>query len=111
MNQHPDTALSPGPPCVHLPPPAASNPEFDPWVAAHSCGEVCGKPLSGGCGHSCLLLCHPGPCPPCPLVVDAACYCGRKALKRRCGHNEYSCEGPCGRTLECGHRCGGGVKR
>ncbi|KXZ56411.1 hypothetical protein GPECTOR_1g366 [Gonium pectorale] len=81
------------------------NPEFDPWVTPHSCGEICGRPLPGGCEHTCLLLCHPGPCPPCPLVVDASCYCGRKQHKRRCGHHEYSCEGVCGAQLECGHRC------
>ncbi|GLC51639.1 hypothetical protein PLESTB_000524100 [Pleodorina starrii] len=82
-----------------------ANPEFDPWVTPHSCGEICGRPLAGGCGHTCLLLCHPGPCPPCPLVVDASCYCGDKRLKRRCGHHEYSCEGVCSAQLDCGHRC------
>ncbi|GLI68797.1 hypothetical protein VaNZ11_013294, partial [Volvox africanus] len=82
-----------------------TNPEFDAWVTPHSCGEICGKPLSDGCGHTCLLLCHPGPCPPCPLVVDAGCYCGRKHLKRRCGHHDYSCEDTCSARLDCGHRC------
>lgn len=36
------------------------DPEFDPWLPPHSCGEVCGRKLQPLCGHSCLLLCHPG---------------------------------------------------
>ncbi|EFJ44757.1 hypothetical protein VOLCADRAFT_82592 [Volvox carteri f. nagariensis] len=82
-----------------------TNPEFDPWVTPHSCGEICRRSLAGGCGHTCLLLCHPGPCPPCPLIVDASCYCGSKKLKQRCGHHEYSCKDVCGSKLDCGHRC------
>lgn len=89
-------------------------------MAPHSCGDVCGRPLGGatpsaaggdttpqgsGCAHTCLLLCHPGPCPPCPLVVDARCYCGRKTDRRRCGRHEFSCGGMCLAKLECGHPC------
>ena len=44
------------------------NPAFDPWILPHSCGENCKKPLHPKCGHVCLILCHPGPCPPCPKV-------------------------------------------
>lgn len=36
------------------------DPEFQPWLVPHSCGEVCNKNLSPSCGHCCLLLCHPG---------------------------------------------------
>lgn len=67
------------------------DPEFDPWIAPHTCGEVCGKGLAGSCGHSCLLLCHPGPCPPCPLVVDAVCSCGKSRRRRRCGQQRFQC--------------------
>jgi NF-X1-type zinc finger protein NFXL1 len=49
------------------------------------------RPLPGHCQHTCLLLCHPGPCPPCPLLVDASCFCGKARLKQRCGNNEFSC--------------------
>lgn len=64
------------------------EPTFDPWITPHSCGEVCGKLLGRrqeggeqveedeeqqGCQHACLLLCHPGPCPPCPLVSQTVC--------------------------------------
>lgn len=51
---------------------------------------VC-RPLPGSCSHSCMLLCHPGPCPPCPLLVDASCFCGKAQMKQRCGNNEFSC--------------------
>ena len=44
------------------------DPPFDPWILPHSCGEVCKRKLSPKCGHQCLILCHPGPCPPCPKV-------------------------------------------
>ncbi len=44
------------------------DPEFDPWIVPHSCGETCGRKLKPECGHTCLILCHPGPCPPCPKV-------------------------------------------
>ncbi|KAF6263962.1 hypothetical protein COO60DRAFT_1292737 [Scenedesmus sp. NREL 46B-D3] len=81
------------------------EPEWDPWLAPHSCGELCGKPLPGRCEHSCLLLCHPGPCPPCPLLVDARCFCGKAAMKQRCGRNEFSCRDLCGRRRACGHAC------
>ena len=45
-----------------------TDPEFDPWIVPHSCGETCEKNLKPYCGHSCLILCHPGPCPPCPKI-------------------------------------------
>lgn len=37
-----------------------TNPEYQPLLAAHSCGEICGKPLKPFCEHKCTLLCHPG---------------------------------------------------
>jgi len=81
------------------------DPEFDPWKVPHSCGEVCGRHLQTGCSHTCVLLCHPGPCPPCPRMVDMACHCGRSILRQRCGRAAFSCGGPCGKALPCGHRC------
>ena len=47
------------------------DPPADPWLAPHTCGDICGKALPSGCGHTCVLLCHPGPCPPCPRQVGA----------------------------------------
>lgn len=81
------------------------DPEWDPWLTPHTCGELCGKPLPGACPHHCLLLCHPGPCPPCPVVVDVPCHCGRVVKKQRCGQPGLSCGAVCGRLLKCGHRC------
>ncbi len=38
----------------------ALDPVFNPWYLPHSCGERCDKALVPQCGHSCVLLCHPG---------------------------------------------------
>eukprot|EP00035_Acanthoeca_spectabilis_P008164 m.149377 g.149377 ORF g.149377 m.149377 type:complete len:832 (+) comp14234_c1_seq4:685-3180(+) len=82
-----------------------TDPLFDPWLTPHSCGEPCGRSL--GCEHDCVLLCHPGQCPPCPRTLQAAeCFCGATTQTRRCGARRYSCRRPCGRLLGCGvHRC------
>lgn len=83
------------------------DPPHNPWLAPHSCGETCGKLLQPSCGHRCLLLCHPGRCPPCSkMLVDASCFCGSQKMARRCGAKFWSCGQPCGRVLACGtHRC------
>lgn len=81
-------------------------PSDDPWVLPHSCGEVCGRSLKNDCGHRCLLLCHPGPCPSCPQLVTVSCFCGSHQDVRRCGFKEFSCEARCEKKLDCGvHRC------
>ncbi|KAG1773976.1 hypothetical protein EV702DRAFT_975584, partial [Suillus placidus] len=36
------------------------------------------------CGHSCLLPCHPGPCPACAVTVRKGCWCGRQVSMVRC---------------------------
>ena len=36
------------------------DPPADPWLVPHSCGSICQKELKPACGHTCLLLCHPG---------------------------------------------------
>ncbi|XP_046852833.1 NF-X1-type zinc finger protein NFXL1-like [Xenia sp. Carnegie-2017] len=80
------------------------NPKFDPWSVPHSCGEICGRQFTPDCGHTCLLLCHPGPCPPCPKMVRVTCHCGSQAPKiRRCSAKEWSCGKTCGKILSCGH--------
>eukprot|EP00054_Salpingoeca_dolichothecata_P028604 m.218839 g.218839 ORF g.218839 m.218839 type:complete len:853 (-) comp26271_c0_seq1:99-2657(-) len=83
------------------------DPPFDPWLAPHSCGERCDKLLRPVCGHSCVLLCHPGPCPPCPKDLrDTPCFCGKQKSVRRCHARNYSCGSVCGQLLACGtHRC------
>lgn len=84
------------------------DPPVDPWLMAHCCGSVCDKLLQPECGHHCVLLCHPGACPPCPQTIHIACYCGQGApVLRRCGSRGWSCGCVCGKGLTCGkHRCG-----
>lgn len=83
------------------------DPTFDPWIAPHSCGETCDRRLKPECGHSCLILCHPGPCPPCPKMVTAPCFCRNSApAMRRCFDRTWSCGKPCSRPLNCAqHPC------
>ncbi|XP_014355162.2 NF-X1-type zinc finger protein NFXL1 [Papilio machaon] len=84
------------------------NPPIHPWLIPHSCGEVCGKRLSSGnnCKHKCLLLCHPGPCPPCPQMVSDSCYCQKEHKKVRCSAGKWSCGSQCKKTLPCkSHKC------
>ncbi|CAL4139138.1 unnamed protein product, partial [Meganyctiphanes norvegica] len=81
-----------------------TDPVFDPWLVPHSCGNNCGKKLKPECGHVCLLLCHPGPCPPCPKMVSNSCHCGKeKPQPRRCCSKEWSCGKACGHLMTCGH--------
>lgn len=83
------------------------NPPHHSWLVPHSCGETCGRPLQPACGHTCLLLCHPGPCPPCPKTVRVSCHCGKELPKpQRCSQKSWSCGNECGAVLSCGsHRC------
>ncbi|OIT38905.1 PREDICTED: NF-X1-type zinc finger protein NFXL2 [Nicotiana attenuata] len=82
------------------------DPPHDPWVLPHSCNEICGRPLKYNCGHHCLLLCHPGPCPACPKLVKSKCFCGAVEDVKRCGFKNFSCNGVCKKLLDCKtHRC------
>lgn len=84
------------------------NPPFHPWLIPHSCGEVCEKRLSTGnyCKHKCLLLCHPGPCPPCPQTVNGVCFCGNEKKNVRCSAAKWSCGQKCNKLLSCkSHKC------
>ncbi|KAG7160847.1 NF-X1-type zinc finger protein NFXL1-like [Homarus americanus] len=54
------------------------DPQFDPWLIPHTYGATCKKKLQPECGHTCLLLCHPGPCPPCPKTVASTCHCRKQ---------------------------------
>ncbi|XP_061975548.1 NF-X1-type zinc finger protein NFXL2 [Populus nigra] len=82
------------------------NPPNDPWILPHSCGEICNRQLKNNCGHCCLLLCHPGPCPSCPKLVKATCFCGKTTDVKRCGYKLFSCNNICNKSLDCGiHSC------
>lgn len=76
----------------------------------HSCGEVCNKDLSRGnspCGHRCTLLCHPGPCPVCEIVVTRYCGCGQTNCQMQCGSSKtLTCNAVCDKLLNClKHQC------
>uniref|UniRef100_A0A8C7J6Z6 Nuclear transcription factor, X-box binding like 1 n=1 Tax=Oncorhynchus kisutch TaxID=8019 RepID=A0A8C7J6Z6_ONCKI len=83
------------------------DPPLDPWLLPHSCGLVCDRALNPACGHHCLLLCHPGPCPPCPKMVSVSCMCSKAMpVPRRCSNKPWSCQKTCGKTLPCKqHAC------
>ncbi|BGP18001.1 hypothetical protein JCM10213_005040 [Rhodosporidiobolus nylandii] len=88
----------------------------------HSCNKPCARKRPDGCKHPCSLSCHPGPCPPCPVVLNERCHCGSKPLGIRCSflHDGkpatpasfaarealLSCHQPHGAPLGCGlHAC------
>ncbi|KPP79604.1 NF-X1-type zinc finger protein NFXL1-like, partial [Scleropages formosus] len=83
------------------------DPPLDPWLLPHSCGQVCDREFKPACGHRCLILCHPGPCPPCPKMVQVSCLCKKATpVPRRCSAKAWSCQQRCGRVLPCGqHAC------
>ncbi|SCV73947.1 BQ2448_6377 [Microbotryum intermedium] len=61
------------------------GPSHRPPATPHSCGQPCARPRPDGCVHaSCGLLCHPGPCPPCPVVLDLPCHCLKEHMRVRC---------------------------
>ncbi|KAM9712729.1 transcriptional repressor NF-X1 [Menidia menidia] len=85
-----------------------TNPEWQRTEIPHSCGDMCGKKRGGAdCNHPCNILCHPGPCPPCPAFVTKSCVCGRTSQPMRCGQAAaLQCGAVCDAALNCGqHRC------
>ncbi|XP_055611360.1 NF-X1-type zinc finger protein NFXL1 [Uranotaenia lowii] len=85
------------------------TPQNHLWLIPHSCGETCRKPLVPECGHSCVLLCHPGPCPPCPQIINVSCLCKQSGQKTiRCSQRSWTCLKKCKRKRNCGiHECEG----
>lgn len=98
-------------------PSASSNIKIPP----HSCGKTCSK---AKCIHGCSAgVCHPGPCPPCPVTLHHRCFCGGKEVAVRCSQlaksqtaaptpstddsrHGISCGEACNKLLSCGrHRC------
>ncbi|KXS20046.1 hypothetical protein M427DRAFT_108245 [Gonapodya prolifera JEL478] len=63
------------------------------------------------CGHDMISHeCHQDDvaCPPCSVLVERVCGCGRKVLKLPCFRSDrgpISCGLKCEETLECGHSC------
>ena len=89
------------------------DPQSIPGLPPHSCGQTCGNQriLPKKCPHPCELLCHAGPCPPCPHTGPRqSCFCGKSSTSRRCVDTSYdtgwSCRELCGDVLPCGeHTC------
>ena len=89
------------------------DPQSIPGLPPHSCGQTCGnhRVLPKKCPHPCELLCHAGPCPPCPHTGPRqSCFCGKSSTSRKCVDTNYdtgwSCGEVCGDLLPCGeHTC------
>ncbi len=76
------------------------NPEFNPWIIPHSCNQPCERVKP--CSHHCHMLCHPGPCPPCPIMVKISCNCTKSSfVPRRCSNKYWSCSQPCHKLMPC----------
>ncbi|KYB27326.1 protein shuttle craft [Tribolium castaneum] len=77
-----------------------------PGVVPHACGELCEK--TRRCDHKCTILCHPGPCPDCNVMVAKPCGCGATTQTVKCSADtEIVCGAICGKKLSCGvHECG-----
>lgn len=61
---------------------------------AFSCGKRCSKLLP--CQqHKCEVVCHTGPCPPCPKKSSQKCLCGAKKEERPCHSIEFQCDKVC----------------
>lgn len=73
---------------------------------AHSCGEVCLK-NGRNCDHRCSILCHPGPCPDCTILVDKSCGCGKTKQQVMCSSEvDIICSNQCQKILKCKiHKC------
>lgn len=88
------------------------DPEWNRSDIAHSCGKVCNRSKGNPsiyyeCVHTCTLLCHPGPCPPCVALVTRKCGCGKTSQPVQCGQSQpLVCGAECGNLLNCGeHKC------
>lgn len=90
-----------------------NSPTYEPrGPAPHTCGAPCGKYRSRNgvkCEHKCNALCHPGPCPRCPVMVQQSCHCGKHSRQIRCASEltAFTCNEICDKMLNCGsHPCG-----
>lgn len=83
-----------------------TNPTYEPGILPHSCGEICGR-KGRTCNHTCVLLCHPGPCPDCAVPILKPCGCGSTKATVICGADvPVTCQNICKKRLNCGiHAC------
>jgi transcriptional repressor NF-X1 len=88
------------------------NKPFHLRQVPHSCGQICGKSLANTnnlmCKHTCVALCHPGPCQPCEALVNRMCNCSNAKFQVKCSSNKQPiCEKKCEKLLNClKHNCG-----
>ncbi|XP_025832981.1 protein shuttle craft isoform X2 [Agrilus planipennis] len=83
-----------------------TDPPYLPGHLPHSCDEVCGR-KNRFCSHNCTLLCHPGPCPDCSIMVTRSCSCGSTVVMIKCSSKvPIQCSSICNKPLNCGsHKC------
>ncbi|KAK3604749.1 hypothetical protein CHS0354_017856 [Potamilus streckersoni] len=83
------------------------DPDVNMMDTPHCCGDICNKSRGRDCPHKCTILCHPGPCPPCSIMVSKSCDCGKTFQKVRCGQSiVLKCGSMCQKTQNCGkHQC------
>ncbi|KAF7284007.1 hypothetical protein GWI33_022630 [Rhynchophorus ferrugineus] len=67
----------------------------------------CGKMKGKNCDHKCNILCHPGPCPECNVMVSKPCGCGATQQVVKCSSEQkFVCNDYCKKLLNCGmHTC------
>ncbi|KAG5490497.1 hypothetical protein JKF63_00617 [Porcisia hertigi] len=86
-----------------------TKPPVDAMLVPGSCGQPCERHQADfSCPHRCMLLCHPGPCPPCTRAREQTCWCGKHSKTVGCSSNVhgYECDETCEKQLDCGqHRC------
>lgn len=79
----------------------------DYFEAEHICTRECGRLLKCG-NHTCMELCHKGPCGACREAVfeEISCHCGKTVLQPPlpCGTKAPPCRFPCERRKACGHK-------
>ncbi|WVR04892.1 hypothetical protein IAU60_001904 [Kwoniella sp. DSM 27419] len=79
-------------------------------TAPHSCNDSCARKRPK-CSHPCPLPCHPGPCPPCQVVLVVPCPSHHTSLTVKCSAATSNnaalspvCDEPCSRQLSCGNK-------
>ncbi|KAL1506566.1 hypothetical protein ABEB36_005902 [Hypothenemus hampei] len=82
------------------------DPKADPNIIAHACDKMCLR-KGKNCNHNCSMLCHPGPCPECIVMVSKPCGCGSTQQTQKCCSDiKLICESICNKPLNCGlHKC------
>ncbi|XP_066245338.1 protein shuttle craft [Euwallacea similis] len=82
------------------------DPKVNPNIIAHGCDNLCSR-KGKNCEHKCNILCHPGPCPECNIMVPKFCGCGStQQVVKCCSDIKVTCQSPCKKVLNCGlHIC------